>query len=203
MQNRSTILTTTLSRTMLFASGTLALALAAGPITARATDEDTALAAAIQKHFNSAPQTAEAPANAVTSVDAMVAYFTSAPPPGDVTVASRRHVDLDVKFAFDSDAIDDAGIAQLDVAGKALQNPQLRGRRFMLAGHTDDRGDQAYNLDLSLRRAESARQYLINEYSVEPERLDAAGFGSEQPHSEEKTTESRRLNRRVVLEMVE
>lgn len=181
----------------------LVLALAAAPATALAGDEDAALTAAMKNHFAGASQPGPASGDATASPDAMVAYFTSGPPPGDTTVASRRHVDLDVKFSFDSAALDEEGIHQLDVAGKALQSPQLKGRRFMLAGHTDDSGNADYNAYLSKQRAESARKYLIDEYGIEPERLAAAGFGSDQPRSTEQTPEARRLNRRVVLELVQ
>jgi outer membrane protein OmpA-like peptidoglycan-associated protein len=195
--------------TTLAGASTLALALATAPspafaeaITDANTDadaEDPALAAALRKHFGGAT---EPNAEAKSSPDAMVSYFTSGPPPGDVTVASRRHLDLDVKFGFDSAQLDNGGIEQLDVAGQALQTPQLKSHSFMLSGHTDDRGDAAYNLDLSRRRAESARQYLIEKYGVDPDRLEATGFGAEQPLSTETTLQGRGMNRRVVLEMV-
>ena len=194
------------TRTRLVTTGTLALALLSAPTTfARddAASDDPALTAAMRSHFQAASPPADARGDATASADAMVAYFTNAPPPGDVAVASRRHLDLDVKFAFDSAALDQAGVEQLDVAGKALQSPQLKDRRFMLAGHTDDQGDPGYNLDLSRRRAEAARQYLIDEYGVAPERLEATGFGAEQPRTTEDTPAARRANRRVVLEMVQ
>jgi outer membrane protein OmpA-like peptidoglycan-associated protein len=185
----------------LLTTGTLALALATAPSLARAGDEDPALTAAMKNHFGSG--STPAAADATSSPDAMVSFFTSGPPPGDVTVASRKHLDLDVKFDFDSAQLEETGIAQLDVAGKALQAPQLKGHRFVLSGHTDDRGDAAYNLDLSLLRAESARLYLIEEYGVDPDRLEATGHGSEQPLSTDDSAEARTLNRRVVLEMVQ
>ena len=84
----------------------------------------------------------------------------------------------------------------------ALNRAQLKEHRFLLAGHTDDQGDTEYNLDLSLRRAEAARQYLISEYGVEAERLEASGLGSAEPRSTDGTPEARRMNRRVVLEML-
>ena len=60
-----------------------------------------------------------------------------------------------------------------------------------------------YNKALSLRRAQAARQYLIDKYDVEPDRLGTAGFGSEHPRATENTAEARTKNRRVVLEMVQ
>ena len=180
----------------------LALALAGLPSLAAASDPDAATAAAIEKHFGGKQKAAAGSTDPTASADAMVAFFIS-DTPEDVTVAARRHVDLDIRFEFDSSDLDQDGIQQLDVAGAALSTPQLKTRRFMLAGHTDDQGNPEYNRELSLRRATAARQYLIDEYGIDPDRLESQGFGSEQPRSNEPTAEARKANRRVVLEMVE
>ena len=124
--------------------------------------------------------------------------------PADLTVAARRpHVDLDIKFDFDSAELSADGIERLDTAGQALNDPRLRSRRFMLGGHTDDRGDAAYSRELSRRRADSARAYLIEKHGVSPDRLETAGFGSDHPKDSAKTDVARKHNRRVVLEMIE
>lgn len=138
-----------------------------------------------------------------SSPEAMVTYFTE-DAPEDVTVAARRrHVDLDIKFEFDSAKLSASGMEQLDTAGQALQDPALRDHRFMLSGHTDDIGDPGYNRELSRRRAEAAKHYLMKQYGISEERLETAGFGSDLPKDPAKTPEARRRNRRVVLEMVE
>jgi outer membrane protein OmpA-like peptidoglycan-associated protein len=185
---------------LLIPAGALTLAIAGLPASAGAGDPDPATAAAIEKHFGGSGETASA--DPTDSADAMVAFFTR-DTPADVTVASRRRVDLDIRFEFDSSELDQDGIRQLDVAGDALNDPQLKTRRFLLAGHTDDLGDPAYNRALSLRRAMAARQYLIDEYGIEPDRLESEGFGDAQPRNRDATPEARKANRRVVLEMVE
>jgi outer membrane protein OmpA-like peptidoglycan-associated protein len=137
------------------------------------------------------------------SADAMVAFFTQ-DMPEDVTVAARRrHVDLDIKFDFDSAELSSHGIQQLDTAGQALSDPALESHRFMLAGHTDDVGNPSYNRELSRRRAESARKYLIDEHGISPERLETAGFGSDNPKDSGGTREARKRNRRVALELLD
>jgi outer membrane protein OmpA-like peptidoglycan-associated protein len=142
-------------------------------------------------------------ADPTSSKDAMVSYFTT-DVPEDVTVAARRpQVDLDIKFDFDSSELSQDGIEQLDTAGQALSDPRLSNRRFMLGGHTDDRGDETYNRTLSKRRADSARKYLIEQHDISPDRLETAGFGSDHPKEDDKTKEARKRNRRVVLEMIE
>ncbi len=132
----------------------------------------------------------------------MVSYFTTAVP-ADTPVASRRRLDLDIKFAFDSAELSTDGVEQLDVAGEALNDPRLAQHVFMLAGHTDDRGDETYNRALSLRRAQSTRRYLIEKHGVDADRLQTAGFGSEHPRLGGATNDARKMNRRVVLEMIQ
>ena len=68
----------------------------------------------------------------------------------------------------------------LDELGKALSDPKLAGGTFLIAGHTDAKGSDAYNLALSQRRAASVKAFLIKTYHVDGERLSAIGFGEEQ-----------------------
>ena len=165
--------------------------------------QDAATARAIEKHFGGSSTYSGAGAVDPTgSPDAMVAFFIRAAP-ADVTVATRRQLDLDIKFDFDSADLTSEGALQLDVAGRALNDPQLRGHTFMLAGHTDDRGDPEYNKILSLKRAQSARSYLMREHEVGGDRLRTAGFGSAHPRASDQSEAARRVNRRVVLELVE
>ena len=78
-------------------------------------------------------------------------------------------------------------------------NPELR---VEVAGHTDDRGTEEYNLDLSMRRAESVRDYLVD-HGIDGGRLVAQGYGRSQPLADTDTAENRRLNRRVELSALE
>ncbi|MCU0430221.1 MAG: DUF6089 family protein [Cytophagaceae bacterium] len=63
-------------------------------------------------------------------------------------------------------------------------------------GHTDNVGDEAKNVDLSKRRAEAVKAYLISK-GIAAERLTAEGFGSSKPLADNKTAAGRALNRRV------
>ena len=200
----------TLARTIT-AAGLVALLLA--PAVAFCEPTDPEVAAALERHLAQSAEPApmpggETPAKAkaadpTASADAMVSFFTT-DVPEDVTVAARRpQVDLDIKFDFDSAALSDDGIEQLETAGQALNDPRLASRRFMLGGHTDDRGEGTYNRNLSKRRAETAKKYLVDTYGISPERLETAGFGSDHPKDRATTPEARQRNRRVVLEMIE
>jgi outer membrane protein OmpA-like peptidoglycan-associated protein len=66
----------------------------------------------------------------------------------------------------------------------------------LIDGHTDSTGSEAYNLDLSQRRAETVRDFLIGN-GVSPMRLSARGFGEEYPVASNDTLAGRQQNRRV------
>jgi OmpA-OmpF porin, OOP family len=72
-------------------------------------------------------------------------------------------------------------------------NPDLRTR---IDGHTDSRGSDAYNQQLSERRAEAVRKFLV-ENGIDASRLEVRGFGETQPVAPNDTTENLRMNRRV------
>jgi outer membrane protein OmpA-like peptidoglycan-associated protein len=75
-------------------------------------------------------------------------------------------------------------------------------RRISIEGHTDDVGDDPYNLDLSRRRANNVRQRLI-ESGIEAERLESHGYGETCPVVNETTRDARAQNRRVVFRIVD
>jgi outer membrane protein OmpA-like peptidoglycan-associated protein len=127
----------------------------------------------------------------------IVRYFDERP-----RAIHRPKLDLHIRFDFDSSDLTDLARRDLDEVGRALREPTLRGEHFELAGHTDDIGDDDYNRDLSLRRARSARQYLIDRFEIEPERLGATGYGESQPLIPGTSEDARKLNRRVGLELI-
>lgn len=105
-------------------------------------------------------------------------------------------VDLDVRFALDSDALTSGNQSLLDNLAAALQSPQLRAERFAVAGHTDTTGAAKHNLELSCARAIAVRRYLVAK-GVAPERLTAYGFGSERLLAQDAPTAPQ--NRRVEI----
>jgi outer membrane protein OmpA-like peptidoglycan-associated protein len=65
-----------------------------------------------------------------------------------------------------------------------------------IVGFTDDVGSKAYNLDLSLRRAESVRDYMVTQ-GIDGRRLSVAGRGMADALVSNSTPEGRAVNRRV------
>ncbi len=76
------------------------------------------------------------------------------------------------------------------------------GIRVRIEGHTDSQGNDAYNKDLSQRRAEAVRAFLV-EHGVDEARLDAKGFGEEVPVKDNRTKAGRAANRRVEFVIVD
>ena len=75
-------------------------------------------------------------------------------------------------------------------------------KKVRIEGHTDDVGKDAYNLDLSNRRARSVLDALIAR-GVAADRLDSVGYGEAQPIDSNKTLEGRAHNRRVEFVIIE
>jgi outer membrane protein OmpA-like peptidoglycan-associated protein len=78
-----------------------------------------------------------------------------------------------------------------------------RIRRVRVEGHTDDRGDDEHNLQLSQERAQAVVEWLVGEGGVEPERLEARGFGEARPLIPGQSDGARAANRRVELRIVD
>jgi outer membrane protein OmpA-like peptidoglycan-associated protein len=109
--------------------------------------------------------------------------------------AKRIVIKKQINFQTDSDIITPASYVVLDaVADTMLNFPEIR--RVEIQGHTDDRGKRDYNVDLSERRAQSVRRYLID-VGVEAGRLEAKGFGPDRPLAPNITAGGRARNRRV------
>ena len=95
------------------------------------------------------------------------------------------NVDVQILFAFNSADILPEAKPSLDELGKALTDPKLTGGAFLIAGHTDAKGSDEYNLALSQRRAASVKAFLVETYKVDEGRLSVIGFGEEQLKNKE------------------
>lgn len=81
-----------------------------------------------------------------------------------------------------------------------LDNP---GMRLKISGHTDSRGDPKLNLELSQKRADAIKQYLVDNGNIKPSRIKAKGYGSKKPIIENADSEEDyQKNRRVEFEIL-
>lgn len=99
-----------------------------------------------------------------------------------------------ILFDFDSSDMKENGIGTLNSIAKALQNHDEFGVQF--GGHTDWTGPSLYNMKLSERRVNSAKNYLIGR-GISEVRIRTAFYGEDVPKMENETKEGRKYNRRV------
>jgi outer membrane protein OmpA-like peptidoglycan-associated protein len=89
----------------------------------------------------------------------------------------KPNIDLEITFDYNSANISTKSLPSVQALGKALTNPGLKGSTFVVAGHTDAAGGEAYNQDLSERRADSIKRYLTGKFSIAAADLVTVGYG--------------------------
>ena len=124
--------------------------------------------AAVRRSLDLAPDATGA--KALEVVSQAVAQAALAPVGHEVSINTW------IGFAFDSAALTPEAEAQIAYIAAAMQGPQNQGARFLIEGHTDSRGAEAYNLSLSQRRAQSVLNRL-RALGIPPQRISAVGFG--------------------------
>lgn len=102
--------------------------------------------------------------------------------------------DSDVLFKIDSAAVDASSRATLDQCAAVIA--EFSKTAVLVQGHTDATGSEAYNQQLSERRATAVKNYLLGR-GVDPVRIAAIGYGESYPVASNTTPDGRRLNRRV------
>jgi outer membrane protein OmpA-like peptidoglycan-associated protein len=105
---------------------------------------------------------------------------------------------IPILFRFDKSDLDDRGqTALLDVAKQLQENPNLV---VELEGYTDSTGGSDYNVQLSQRRSETVRRFLV-EKGVEMHRIHSIGLGDIRPTAANNTPKGREQNRRVLVKL--
>jgi outer membrane protein OmpA-like peptidoglycan-associated protein len=107
------------------------------------------------------------------------------------------HVSFPAEVLFDFDKSDirpDAAKALSQLALIIRAQPKGHTR---LEGHTDSKGDDAYNQKLSERRAESVKKWLVEKEQIDPSRLVTRGWGKSKPVAPNDTEANRQKNRRL------
>ena len=90
---------------------------------------------------------------------------------------TKPNIDLEITFDYNSANISQKSLPSVQALGRALSSPDLKGSTFIVAGHTDAAGGDAYNQDLSERRADSIKRYLVEKYSIAGPDLVTVGYG--------------------------
>jgi outer membrane protein OmpA-like peptidoglycan-associated protein len=102
-----------------------------------------------------------------------------------------------VQFDFNKATLKPESSQVLDQVAEVMK--QQPDTRFSLEGHTDNVGKADYNMDLSRKRAESVKTYLVQTRGVDAARLTTQGFGDTKPIAKNDTEAGRAQNRRVEL----
>ena len=106
-----------------------------------------------------------------------------------------------IQFALDQDVIlPESTPLLLEIADVLIKNPRIK--RIEVQGHTDNTGTPDHNQDLSDRRANSVRNWLV-QHGVSPDRLVAKGYGQTKPLVPNVTTANKAKNRRVQFIIME
>jgi outer membrane protein OmpA-like peptidoglycan-associated protein len=96
-------------------------------------------------------------------------------------VKDKPNIDLEITFDYNSADISAKAQPAVQALGKALSNEDLKGSTFIVAGHTDAIGSDAYNQDLSERRADSIKRYLVDKFGIAGADLVTVGYGKTKP----------------------
>ena len=104
-----------------------------------------------------------------------------------------------IKFRARSENLLVTSYALLDQMVDVLN--QYQDVKIEIGGHTDNRGKEAANKDLSRKQAEKVREYLLSK-GVKAERIVAVGYGMERPLGSNKSESGRAKNRRIELRVV-
>lgn len=108
-------------------------------------------------------------------------------------------VNMQVNFEYNSDVLTPAARETLAEFAKGLNDPRLEIATFDVEGHTDAYGGDAFNMDLSKRRAAVVSDTLAS-LGVDPSRIKASGMGESKPVSDDPFDPmNRRVNARIVL----
>ena len=124
----------------------------------------------------------------------------AAPAPKPKPVAEKVTLAADVHFDFDKAVLKPEGRSKLDELVGKIKGMNLEV--VIAIGHADSTGSDAYNMKLSMRRAENAvKAYLVSK-GIEGNRVYTEGKGERQPIASNRTKEGRAKNRRVEIEVI-
>jgi OmpA-OmpF porin, OOP family len=162
----------------------------------------TALSAIVLLAFAGCASTPESTAPAPAAAPAPVpapAPAPAAPAAAPKPTAEKVTTASEVNFDFDRAVVRPDAKGKLDDLVTNLRGVNLEV--IIAIGHADSIGSDAYNMKLSLRRADSVKAYLVSK-GIAASRIYTEGKGERQPIADNKTKEGRAKNRRVEIEAV-
>ncbi len=146
-----------------------------------------------------APAPEPAPAAAAPAPAPVVAAEPAAPAAAAAPTSQKVSYSADAFFDFDKSVLKPEGKAKLTDLAAKLQDTDIEV--IVATGHTDWTGTEAYNMKLSMRRAQAVKAFLVSK-GIPAERIFTEGKGESQPVADNHTREGRAKNRRVDIEVV-
>lgn len=129
--------------------------------------------------------------NSLVAADSAVNKLGENPDPRDVARALSLQV---INFELDKALIPDVNKPFLDRAAQIIT--EVPDMELMIIGHTDNLASDAYNMDLSLQRAEAVKEYLVSQ-GIDASKLSTKGMGESDPIADNSTEQGRFRNRRI------
>lgn len=110
------------------------------------------------------------------------------------------NISLDVKFELGSSLLDQGYVDDLQKLASIMEkNPSLK---IEVQGHTDNSGEESFNMKLSQERASSVANYLTRNLGIASDRVMAKGYGPKVPLGDNSTFQGRKKNRRVEAKLM-
>jgi outer membrane protein OmpA-like peptidoglycan-associated protein len=104
-------------------------------------------------------------------------------------------------FKFGTSVLPDEGKAKIDeLVSRLLADP--KGAYFEIEGHTDSVGGKAINEKIGMDRAEAVKRYLYEQHKIPLHRMNVISYGEDKPATDNKTSQGRAQNRRVVIRVL-
>jgi outer membrane protein OmpA-like peptidoglycan-associated protein len=115
----------------------------------------------------------------------------------------ERKLVIDMKdganFAFNSAKLPASAQREIDGFLSDLKNDAGEGAMFVIAGHTDNVGNEDFNYELGKKRAEAVGRYLITQKKLDPMRVIPVSYGESAPTADNADSQGRAKNRRVEI----
>jgi outer membrane protein OmpA-like peptidoglycan-associated protein len=134
---------------------------------------------------------------------AAVARISAVKPPAIVKkrpreiLALQNCLNVSIEFDTDSTIIEDDYQEKMQAVADYMM--KYDDAKMNIVGHTDNVGTEKHNLELSQKRAQSVGNYLVEQFDIDPQRLNVYGTGFTDPIFDNDTPEGRRQNRNVLI----
>lgn len=127
-----------------------------------------------------------------------VAEAPAAPAPPPMPVYEKHTVSATALFDFDKAVLKPAGKEAIHDIDQQIKTSEAKVIDINVVGHTDSVGTEEYNQELSVRRANAVKDFMVSE-GIDPAIIDVKGMGEAEPVASNDTAEGRAQNRRVEI----